>query len=188
MNTEILDKQVIIIDSDKCPFKSGTNYDYYFDFKTPIKNALFIKLIESTVVVNNLYGGSYTNQDSINININDYKRVAVNNTNVQDNDYITNYFDTISIDTSKYLQEYILYTANPAARPATINYTFKNDYSSDTDINSPSMFVLNPVEPSLKRFNITAYDKTNALLTKTNIQKIVIKLCIYTNRRKLTMD
>jgi len=188
MNTEILDKQIIIIDSDKCYFNSGTNYDYYLDIKTPIKNALFINIIESTVVINNLYGGSFNNQDTINININGYNRLAVNNTNVPNNDYITNYFDTISIDTSKYLQEYILYGANPTVRPATINYTFKNDYSNDTDINSPSMFVLNPIEPSLKRFNITAYDKTNALLTKTNIQKIVIKLCIYTNRRKLTMD
>ena len=171
MNTEILDKQIIIIDSDKCPFISD-KYDYYFDIKTPIKNALFIKLIESTVIVNNLYGGSFSNQDSINININGYNRVTVNNTNIPDNDYIIKYFDTISIDTSKYLQEYILYGANPTTRPATINYTFKNDYSTDTDINSHSMFVLNPIEPSLKRFNITVFDKNNTLFAKTNIQKI----------------
>ena len=188
MNTEILDKQIIIIDSDKCHFNTENYYDFYFDFKMPIKNALFIKLIESTVIINNLYNGSFNNQDSINININNYNRIAVNNTSVATNDYITNYFDTVFIDTSKYLQEYILYASNPSNRPAIINYTFKNDYSNDSDINSPSMFVLNPIEPSLKRFNISIYDKTNTLFTKTNIQKVIIKLCVYTNRRKLTMD
>ena len=50
------------------------------------------------------------------------------------------------------------------------------------------MYVLNPVEPSLIKFNITAYDKNNTLLTTTNINKIVIKICVYYNRKKITMN
>lgn len=198
MNTEILDKQVIIIDSEKCVFNSSGSYDYYFDLQTPIKNALFVKILESYVVFNNLYTSSalinnnrISNLDSINININNYKRIATNTS--QTNDYIVNnYFDTIIIDTSKYLQEYILSQNSGITSFSPLNYTFKNDYNSDTDINSHSMYILNPVDPSLKRFNITLYDKTNNIIqipsVNNNIKKILIKICVYTNRMKLTMN
>jgi hypothetical protein len=190
MNTEILDKKIIIIDSSKCNLTNST-YDYHFNLMDPIKNVLYIKLIESTVVINNLYDGAGTsinNQDTVNINLNNYGRITTNITNVANTDYLLKYFDTITIDKSKYLQEYILSKANAGVAPATINYAFSNNYANDADINSPSMYVLNPVEPSLIKFNITAYDKNNTLLTTTNINKIVIKICVYYNRKKITMN
>jgi hypothetical protein len=191
MNTDILDKKIIVIDSTKCNLKNNNTYDYHFNLLNSIKNVLYIKLIESTVVLNKLYDGdgvNINNQDNINISLNNYDRLTTNITNNESTDYLTRYFDTISIDKSKYLQEYILSKANSGVAPATINYTFSNNYTIDSDINSPSMYVLNPAEPSLAKFNITVTDKNNTLLTNTNINRVIIKICVYYSRKKITMS
>ena len=183
MNTEILDKQVIIIDSDKCTLLDNTKLDFNFNLLSPIRNVLYIKIIERYVVIDGSTinngivdnNSSIDNLDSINIKINNYNRIIfINNKN---NNSLNEYFDTITIDTSKY-NTYNFGT----------NYTFKNDYSTDTDINSHSMYVLNPIEPSLKRFNITVSNNSNTLLDTTKIKRVIIKICVYTNRMKLTMN
>ena len=50
------------------------------------------------------------------------------------------------------------------------------------------MFVLNPVEPNLKRFNIQLYDKHNVIINKSDITRFNMTLCVYYNRKKITME
>jgi hypothetical protein len=188
MNTDLLDKKIIIIDSSKCIFNNN-NFDFYFDIKTPIRDVLFIKIISSTIILNNLYSGSNTingntinDQDTIFIRMNDYKRLLVNTDNTT-NDSIYDYFDSITIDKFKYLQEYIANNGN-----LSLTYNFTNFYSNTNDSNDPSIYVLNPIEPSLKRFNIQLYDNNNIIIgSSDNISKVLIKICVYTIRRKVTM-
>lgn len=176
MNTDILDKKIILIDSSKCIF-NNSNYDFYLDIQTPIKDVLFIKIISSTISISTELKINNTNindLDNIFIYLNDYKRIITNNSNTNDN--IFNYFDNILIDTTKYSN-------------TSTEFNFTNLLASNSDITDTSIYVLNPAEPSLKRFNIKLYDNNNNIISKTdNLNRIVIKLCIYTSRKKITMN
>jgi hypothetical protein len=181
MNTDILDKKIILIDSSKCIF-NNSSYDFYLDIKTPIKDALFIKIINSSIVLNDITSTINTNtindQDSIFITMNDYRRIITNEVNNNDNDSMYDYFDNIIIDKSKY------------DLTTTTNCNFTNLYSNTTDLNDPSVYVLNPADPSLKRFNIKLYDNSNKIISsKTeNISRVIIKICVYYARKKITMS
>ena len=184
-----MDKKIILIDSSKCIF-NNTNLDFYLDIKTPIRDVLFVKIISSTVILKNLYGSTNTingnlikDQDNIFIRLNDYKRLLANTSN-NSNDSIYDYFDNITIDKYKYLQ---LYIANN--NTLTLEYNFTNLYSNTNELNDPSIHIINPIEPSLKRFNIQVYDNSNNIISSSdNISKVLIKLCVYTVRKKITMN
>lgn len=175
MNTDILDKKIIIIDSTKCVF-NNSYFDFYLDIQTPIKDVLFIKVISSTITLSTHLSLNSTNindQDNVYIYLNDYKRLIVNNSNTNDNIY--NYFDNITIDTIKY--------SNTATE-----FNFTNLLATNSDITDPSVYVLNPTEPSLKRFNVKIYDNNNNIISSSdNLKRVIIKLCIYTARKKITM-
>ena len=190
MNEEILDKQIIIIDSNEGFFSDNNKYDFYIDIYTPIKDACLIKILESSLIVTDLYkdaneptdkgklnGNEILNNDNIYINVNNYNRIITTN---KTNHSSSSYFDLITVDRTKYIQEYFVKASNQAS-VVTIDYNIKNDHVTDD-----ASFIINPIDPSLKRFNIILYDKNNTILNKTNTKRFIMKLCIYHNRKKLT--
>jgi hypothetical protein len=48
-------------------------------------------------------------------------------------------------------------------------------------------FYLNPVESQFNRINITLRDKNNNLITKSLVDRFVMKLCVYYNTKKISI-
>jgi hypothetical protein len=62
---------------------------------------------------------------------------------------------------------------------------FKNEYAQSAfDPNDTSVYILNPMEPSLKRFNIELRDKKNQLLKSTEIASFKMTICVYSKQKK----
>jgi hypothetical protein len=180
MNTDILDKKIIIIDSSKCHF-NNSSFDFYLDLITPIKDVLFFKTISSSITLKD-FNGKINNVDindfdNVYVWINDYNRLISNNNNVNDN--IFEYFDYITIDKSKYYG---------SSTSTNVNFTTDN-MNSVSDINDLSIFTLNPVVSSLKRINIKLYDNYNNIISsKTeNVSRVIIKIAVFTTRKKISI-
>lgn len=191
MNEDLLDKQIIIIDSNEGFFYDTTLYDFYIDIYTPIKNVCLIKIIESSLIINDLYketgdsapkgllnNNDIVNYDNIYINMNNYNRLTTTNKTLGTS---ASYFDLITIDKSKYIQDYYVKKSNSSTSTVALTYNISNDHKHDD-----TTFIINPIEPSLKRFNIVLYDKNFTKLLKSNTSRFTMKLCIYHNRKKLT--
>ena len=158
MDIETLDKQIIILDSNHAIYNSSSSvYDYYIDILTPIKDAMYIKLINTNIILNNTYitNNNPVNNDNIFVYLNNYNRILANT--ISSSKFITNnYFDNVVITKSKYLPTQLMYnnwktTIDPSLIPSNIDYLFDN--KTDNDI-STSVYKLNPIEPNLRRFNI----------------------------------
>jgi 5S rRNA maturation endonuclease (ribonuclease M5) len=62
---------------------------------------------------------------------------------------------------------------------------FKNEYQQSAfDPNDTSVYILNPIEPSLKRFNIELRDKKNQLLKTSEIASFKMTICVYSKQKK----
>lgn len=186
MNDDIIDKQLIHIDSSSATingtYNSSTTQDFYIDILEPLKNALSISILKANIILNplaTLNGNVINDLDPIYIDLNGYHRIT---TNI--NKSLVNYFELIPLNlTEKYPLIYIQGTNN-----VPFVYAFSNNYQSSGLISDSHTFILNPVDPNLKRFNIKLYDKNNKIINKSDITRFTMTLCVYINRKKLTMD
>ena len=192
MDIETLDKQIIILDSNFAVYNSTSNiYDYYIDIQTPIKDVMYIKLINTNVILNNTYitNGNPVNNDNIFVYMNNYNRIIANTISITSNVSLYNYFDNVVITKSKYLPTQLMYnnwktTIDPSLTSTNIDYIFDNKYDNDM---STSLYKLNPIEPNLRRFNIRICSSNGTVLDNTYISRIITKICVYYNNRKFTM-
>lgn len=182
MNDCILDKTIIYIDNANAIWNSTTVENFYIDILEPIKNAMYISIIKSNIILNplaTLNGNAISDGDPIYINLNEYHRIS---TNI--NNSIVGYFEQIPLNlTEKYQLIYI-----QGANNIPYEYSFTNNYVTSANINDSHMFVLNPVEPNLKRFNIQLYDKQNKIINRSDITRFNMTICVYYNRKKITME
>lgn len=172
------DYRIIIIDSENVSYINNNPniFSFYVNLAQPIRDVYKIKVLHAAVsIVNsNLLPSSSAiikNLDPIYIDINNYNRtnsIIIDNNNNINNLY---YYDSIIIDTNKIIQPTVL-----------TEYTsmFNNFNDNEGD------FIIDPIEPQLGRININLYDKTNSLLTKTKINRFLIKICVYFNKKKIT--
>ena len=66
--------------------------------------------------------------------------------------------------------------------------SFKTEYTTTScSINDTNTYVLDPIEPNLKRFNVQLLDKTNNVINKSKISKFNMILCVYSKKKKSTM-
>ncbi len=191
MDIETLDKQIIILDSNFAVYNSTSNiYDYYIDIQTPIKDVMYIKLINTNVILNNSYitNDNTVNNDNIFVYMNNYNRILANTISITSNVSLHNYFDNVIINKSKYLQTQLMYNEWGANHvdltPSNIDYMFNNKYDNDM---STSVYKLNPIEPNLRRFNIRICSSDGSVLDNTYISRVITKICVYYNNRKFTM-
>lgn len=182
MDDCILDKKIINIDTTSSIWDSTTNMDFYIDILEPLKNALYVSIIKSSILLNpkNLLNGvAIADGDNIYVNMNDYKRIS---TTIGTTNNVVTYFEQIPLNlTDKYQLYYIQGGAIPLV------YSFTNNYITTANLTDSHMFVLNPAEPNLKRFNIKLYDKNNNILLRSEISRFSLTICVYYNRRKTTM-
>jgi hypothetical protein len=152
------DYKIITIDSLYVNYPNINIYDFYMSLDEPLRNVYKINVI--TILADVPQSSFFLPLDPIYVNINEYNRL-ISKKNDNNNIY---YFDSLIIENT-----------------ISSRITIKNDYNTNDNT-----FYLNPLEPQLNRFNIRLFDKNNQLITKDNINRIVIKLGVYYNNKKYT--
>lgn len=172
---DVLDKTLIYIDSTNSTFVGTNDFDINFDLSEPIKNVVRIMKVQTQIILNpsqTINGNNVQDGDPIFIQMKDYYRVV---SNVAGNN--VKCFDYITLDLSDKFGTNI---------PNT-NVMFKSDKistnSCDGDINT---YVINPVEPNMKRLDIRLFDKNYNIIPRQNIQRFSMTLCVFHNRKKIT--
>ncbi len=158
------DYRIIVIDTDTATFTNNTNLDFYVKINEPLRNVFKFNIISCLINLQNDNTTVNKNLESVYINLNNYTRIISKNNSGND----ISYFEVITVET-------------PSKTPEGSYTVIKNDYN-----NSYNIYMLNPIEPQLNRFNVSLYDKENTILTKTVISRVVIKLGVYYNNKKTT--
>jgi len=183
MDDCILDKKIINIDSAASLWTSTSTMDFYVDIQEPLKNALYITILKSSILLNprnKLNTLDIIDGDNIYVNMNDYARITTKTNN--NNNSVVTYFEQINLNLTEKYQLYYIQGGN-----IPLVYSFTNNYITTANLTDSHMFVLNPAEPNLKRFNIKLYDKNNNILLRSEISRFSMTICVYYNRRKTTM-
>jgi hypothetical protein len=162
---ECADYKIIIIDTSNVIYNgSSNNFSFHLNLAEPLKDVYKIKLLyDALSITTQTLLLSFSNLDSVYINCNDYDRVR---TTIGDNQSIS-YFDSVMIDMNK-------------IKPSTgsSETTMYNDFNENE-----GDFYLNPVASQFNRINIQLLDKNNKILTKSLVNRFVMKLCIYYNKK-----
>jgi len=165
-NSTDYDKKIIYIESISGIFPDD-NFNFYIDMTEPIKNIVFIRIMNIQIVTNQLL----LSDDVFYIELNDYDR-SVSYMKTDTGDFNTiKYFDCIqfsgvSVDGNKYISK-IIYPVG------WVNWS------------DPSVYVLNPPEPSLKRFNITIRDKDYNMISRNLIHSFKLTICVYNIKKNI---
>jgi hypothetical protein len=173
-NNNSSDYKIILIDSSNVFYTNNNtdNYDFYINLNEPLKDVYKIKILYDAVsFTTDTLKTNTVNLDNIYINLNDYDRVRSCLINPTTNT-ITNlqYFDSIMIDKNK----------------VKLNLGF-DDTTMFNDFNeNEGDYYLNPVVSQFNRINIQLRNKNNVLITKTLINRFVMKLCVYYYTKKIS--
>lgn len=179
MAEEVLDKTLVYINSSYTNASfSKPGFEFSYSLTEPIKDAMYLMNVRTEIVLNAfkpLNGKTIEDGDPVFIRFNDYfKLVAnVNGNNVK-------CFDTISLNLTD--------NVGTGAVPDK-NILFKTEITSTVcnfkDINT---YVINPVDPNFQRINISLHDKDFNVIPRDDISKFMMVVCVYHNRKKLTMS
>jgi hypothetical protein len=191
MNEDILDKKLVYINSSNSMFLSSSTYDFYYDIQESIRNVVYIKIMKCEVVLNpsgSINGVAIQDTDPVFVGVKGLNRMYTNiyigpdSSNLKQMDYGKNVkcFEQISLNISD------KFGAN-----ATPNkyISFKTEYTATgCTVNDINTIVLDPAEPILRRFDIQLYDKNYNIIQKSDIKVFNMILCIYSKRKKSTMN
>jgi hypothetical protein len=162
------DKIILSIDGKSCSTNNPGKASYYIDLLEPLRNVVYIKILNARVQNSSAITSSpydYIRNDPIYICLNDFNR---------SNTYIKN----VDITTGKtYLNKALYFDLIPYlpnSEFSTISYL-----QSSFDWTDPTVYILNPPEPSLRRFDISIKDKNYNLLNTEIITDFNITICIY---------
>ena len=174
-NNNTSDYKIVLIDSSNVFYTDDkiNNFDFYIKLTDPLKDVYKIKILYDAVSFqkDEVKLPYIKNLDQIYVNLNSYDRVRsflINPvTKVQES---LRYFDSIMIDKCK-----IKDITNVE------DTTMFNDFNENE-----GDYYLNPVESQFNRINIQLRDKNNEIITKSFIDRFVMKLCIYYYTKKVS--
>ena len=185
------DKIVINLNSENC-LQNLNESSYYINFAEPLKNVVYIKMLKASVKTGALNANlSYNKFDPIYIAINEYDRSAsykkfteiipntlknkdtgevtyagTNSSNIVFNPF--NYFDLI-----------------PYSNDSTVPYSDISYNQNSFDWTDPTVYILNPPEQNLKRFNIVIKDKYFNTFSNTNLLNFNLSICVYVIKNRV---
>lgn len=193
-NTFKYDKIVINLNSSNCLQNSPqtTESSYYINLAEPLKNVVYIKMLKASVKTGALMTTlSYNKFDPIYIAINDYDRsvsykifteitpnttkniltgevtpTGTNSSNIVFNPL--NYFDLI-----------------PYSNDSIVPYSEISYNQNSFDWSDPSVYILNPPEQNLRRFNIQIKDKNFNFFTSANLVNFNLSICVYVIKNRV---
>jgi len=171
-----LDKSVLYINSVNSTYLNNTEQKFYINLIDPIKNALNVKIISMSVLLNpslTINGNAIVDGDNIYVAVKDYHRL---NVNINNNNH--SFFDSIPLNISEKFGTTV---------PNNV-VMFKREYTCLTfNVNDINNHILNPADPNLTRIDIELYDKNGNIINNTDISGFNMSLCIYSNKKKVTM-
>ncbi len=176
-NDVLLDKRIVYINSSNATFIGTTNFEFFYDLLEPIRDVVYVKIMKAEVIVNpaqQLNGRSIEDCDPIFIDLKNYNRLFVNvgEQNIKCFEYIplniTGRYGYNSVP-NKFL-------------PFSTEYTTTGCTANDTNT-----FVVNPIDATLKRFDVQLYDKNYVVIPKNSIKSFTMVLCIYSQKKKMSM-
>ena len=193
-NTFKYDKIVINLNSENCLQNSPqtTESSYYINLAEPLKNVVYIKMLKASVKTGALMTTlSYNKFDPIYIAINDYDRsvsykkfteitpnttkniltgevtlTGTNSSNIVFNPL--NYFDLI-----------------PYSNDSIVPYSEISYNQNSFDWSDPLVYILNPPEQNLRRFNIQIKDKNFNFFTSANLINFNLSICVYVIKNRV---
>jgi hypothetical protein len=179
-NTFKYDKIVINLNSSNCLPVAENITNYYINLPEPLKNIIYIKIINASILSTNsiITTLSYNKYDPIYISINDYDRSI--SYNKRTHVTTSNYW----IDNVRYGLDSSNIVFDPKKYFDVIQYS-GSDYSdraysqSSFDWTDPTVYILNPPDPNLRRFNIEIRDKNFELFETSIIQDFNLSFCAY---------
>jgi len=174
------DKIILNIDAKSCLTTNPSNASYYIDLLEPLRNVVYIKILNARVEYNPLIDSYYKNNDNIYISVNDYNRskTFINTINISTSNYLNSSGVTLYKNTSNYLfntAEYFesfIYKAGSSE--STVSYT-----QASFDWTDPTVYILNPPEPNLRRLNIEIKDKKFNLFNTSTLIDFNLTICVY---------
>lgn len=181
MNQQIdechLTKKIIYINSSNVETTKfmGTNFEFAYDLLDSIRDVVYIKLMKTEVILNpstSINSVAVADGDPIYISLKRYDRVYVNNQGAN-----MKVFEVIPLNIT---DKYGLSTVNQ-------NVLFKTEYAgTGCNINDTNMYILDPIEPNLKRVDVVLMDKNFNVIPKTSIKNFTMTLCVYSSKKKIT--
>lgn len=196
MNESILDKRIIYINSSNCKYIDNTKCNFFYDLLDPIRNVMYVKLMKAELIVNpssSINSVAIQDIDPVFITLNNYNRMhttITENVTLYDSKTKTLYDDV----QSKNVKCFECISLNISDKYGSGNVpnklvSFKSEYTATgCTINDTNTHVLDPVDPGLKRLDIALYDKKFNILGKNDINCFTMILCIYSSRKKVTME
>ena len=185
------DKIIINLNSSNCLQNPINESSYYINLAEPLKNVVYIKMLKASVKTSALNTALLYNKfDPIYIAINDYDRSvsykifteitantttnkltgvvspAGNSSNIVFNPF--NYFDLI-----------------PYSNDSTVLYSEISYNQNSFDWTDPTVYILNPPEQNLKRFNIVIKDKYFNTFDNTNLINFNLSICVYVIKNRV---
>jgi hypothetical protein len=146
-----------------------------------LRNVVYIKILSITIPNSGSFETEYNMKqyDPIYICLNDYNRskTYINSVNISTSNYLNSSGVTIYKNTSNLLfntGKYFDYVPYSASDFSTISYT-----QSSFDWTDPTVYILNPPEPNLRRLNIEIKDKLFNLFNTTTLTGFNLTICVY---------
>jgi hypothetical protein len=174
------DKVVINLNSSNCLVNDPNATNYYINLVEPLRNVIYVKMLKASVLTNNTIVPllSYNKYDPIYISVNDYDRSVsyIKSTQVLNSNYVLNSVpkvlstSNVVFDTAKYF-DIIPYSKETFSE---ISYS-----QASFDWTDPSVYILNPPEPNLRRLNIEIRDKSFNLFNTSVLTDFNLSICAY---------
>jgi hypothetical protein len=174
------DKVVINLNSSNCLVNNPSATNYYINLVEPLRNVIYVKMLKASVLTNNTIVPllSYNKYDPIYIAVNDYDRSVsyIKSTQVLNSNYVLNSVpkvlstSNVVFDTAKYF-DIIPYSKDTFSE---ISYS-----QASFDWTDPSVYILNPPEPNLRRLNIEIRDKSFNLFDTSVLTDFNLSICAY---------
>lgn len=196
MNDNVFEKRIVYINSSNCKYIDNTKCSFFYDLLEPIRNVMYIKLMKAELIVNpssTINSVAIQDTDPVFVSLNNYDRLFTTireNVTLYDIKSKTSY-DEMQFKNVKCFECISLNITDKYGSGSVPNklVAFKSEYTSTgCSINDTNTHVLDPVEPNLKRLDIALYDKKFNVLGKNDINCFNMILCIYSNRKKVTME
>jgi len=186
-NTFKYDKIVINLNSSNCLTIKPNTTDYYINLVEPLKNVIYVKMLNASVLTNSTIVPtlSYNKYDPIYIAVNDYDRslsyikstqISTSNYTNANNVMVTKETSNVVFDTAKYF-DVIPYSNDTFS---TITYS-----QASFDWSDPSVYILNPPEPNLRRLSIEIRDKQFKPFSTSILTDFHLAICVYVIKNRV---
>ena len=190
-NTFKYDKIVINLNSSNCLEFTTNKTNYYINLVEPLKNVIYIKMIRASVKKNSstitIPPLNYKKNDPIYIAINDYDRSLSYIKSTQR--YITSNYYVNSVFTNTYKDDIVFNSVNYfdliQFNDDTNNHSEISYTQASFDWSDPSVYIFNPPEQNLKRFNIQIKNKEFELFNTTDLINFNLSFCIYVIKNRV---